>query len=256
MNLDVALAFSQDCARLGPKVDPLIFRMAKLTPEEARGASPMEFLVVCGILAVGARVAADDQSHWADEALALFEAKADDLRFRVRDAVPLALAMMGSKMKGELVTRTVPWMDRYFHAAAVIRALAEPLWLETFTARDADSAIDLLHVAFLLCHDAPRSAVRYPGHKALMEALASAPRAVAKRFPQKMFERFITWATYVTVPELRDVILTNISGPELKKTWGHEIARVRDAIEQGKKPPRDPTLIRHGTRGRGKKQAR
>src|SRR5690348_15883768 len=62
MNLDLALTFAEECVRLGPKVDPLAYRMADLPPDEARGASPKEFLSVCGVLAVGARAAAAKES--------------------------------------------------------------------------------------------------------------------------------------------------------------------------------------------------
>jgi hypothetical protein len=191
-----------------------------------------------------------------ERALAVLEEKADDPRFRVRDAVPFALAMIGSKMKDDLGDRLESWMDRYFHAAAVIRALAEPKWLETFPLEDYYQPINLLHFAFVLAHEAPRSAFRYPGHKALVEALGTVPRAVARRFSQQMFDRYAIWAEWVKIPELRAAILENIADPQMKRPFGDEIKRIKELIEEGKGPPRDPTIIRHGTRGRGKKRSR
>src|SRR5438874_1413475 len=90
MNEKLALEFSQECMRLGPKVDALAYRMAELPRDEARGASPKEFLSVCGVLGVTARAVAAKENAARDRALALLEAKADDPRFRVREAVPLA----------------------------------------------------------------------------------------------------------------------------------------------------------------------
>lgn len=265
VNTTLAVAFAHECARIGREADELAYRMANLPPDEARGASGKEFLSVCGVLAVGARamVAKDaprdprrGESSVRDRALALLEEKADDPRFRVRDAVPLALAMMGHEMKDDLADRVESWMDRYFHAAAVIRALAEPAWLETFGHDDYYQPIHLLHSAFVLAHEAPRSAFRYPGHKALVEALGTAPRGVARRFSQQMFDRYAIWAEYVKVPELREAILLNIADSQMKKPFREEIARIKELIEIGKGPPRDPTIIRHGTRGRGKKRDR
>ncbi len=254
VNMNLGVAFAQECARIGSKVDELAFAMANLPPDEARGASGKEFLSVCGVLAIGARaVTAKDLR---DRALALLEEKADDVRFRVRDAVPFALAMMGSKMGEDLGEKVESWMDRYFHAAAVIRALAEPMWLETYAYEEFHQPINLLHDAFMLAHEAPRSAFRYPGHKALVEALGSAPKAVARRFSQQMFDRYRIWAEYVKVPELRDAILSNIDDTQMKKSFRDEIKDIKELVETSKGPPRDPTIIRHGTRGRGKKRDR
>jgi hypothetical protein len=255
VNLPLAVDFAQASARLGPKVDTLAYAMANLPPDEARGASTKEFLSVCGVLAVGARATSARESAVRDRALVLLEERADDPRFRVRDAVPLALAMLGSKMEDDLAERVESWMDRYFHAAAVLRALAEPSWLETFPAESYAAPINLLHDAFLLAEGAPRSAARYPGHKALVDALGAAPKALAKRFGMPMFDRLAIWAENVKMPELREVILANLDDSQLKKPFANEIRRIKGLVEGSKKPPRDPTRIVHGTRGRGKKRS-
>lgn len=255
MNMHLALAFGHECARIGPRADDLAYRMASLPPDEARGASPKEFLSVCGVLAVALLAAHAEDDHSRERALALLEERADDLRFRVRESVPIALAALGHRMGGELAARLGPWMDRYFHAAAVILALADPSWLETFDVAEHVVPIRLLDRAFVLAHDAPRSAARYPGHKALVEALELAPNALAKRFGIPMFEALQRWAEDVKLPELRAVILANLEDPRLKKPFSNEIRRIKESVEAGKKPPRDPTRIVHGTRGRGKKRS-
>jgi hypothetical protein len=256
VNTSLAQAFAHDCAALGARADELAYRMASLHPDEARGASGKEFLTFCGVLAIGERAASAKDRAVRDRALAMLEERADDVRFRVRDAVPLALAAMGRTMKAELAERLAPWMDRYFHAAAVLRALAEPSWLESFGPDESAPVLEHLQSAFDLAHDAPRSAFRYPGHKALVEALGAAPRAIARRFAQPMFELYTAWAERVKVPELRDAILGNLDDTQMKKAFKGEITRVKGLVEASKGPPRDPTLIRRGTRGRGKKRDR
>ena len=256
VNMNLAVAFAYECASIGPKTDDLAYAMANLPPDEARGASGKEFLSVCGVLAVGNRAMVAKENAVRDRALVLLEEKADDPRFRVRDAVPLALAMMGQKMKADLADRVEPWMDRYFQATAVIRALSEPIWLETFAHDAYYQPINLLDSAFVLAHEAPRSAFRYPGHKALVEALGWVPKAVARRFSQQMFDRYAIWAEGVKIPELRDAILQNIDDTQMKKSFREEIKRIKELVETSKGPPRDPTIIRHGTRGRGKKRDR
>lgn len=256
MNLNLALAFAHECVALGPKADAVANQMAQLPPDEARGASGKEFLSVCGVLAVTARAASATDRATRDRVISLLEEKAEDPRFRVRDAVPIALAMLGAKMKGDLAERMPGWMDRYFQAAAVLRALAEPSWLETFPVSEAERPLELLQAAFDLAHDAPRSAFRYPGHKALVEALGTVPKALARRFGSQMFELYGTWAKQVKIPELRDAILANVDDTQMKKSFGGEMKHVKQLVEDSKKPPRDPTLIRQGTRGRGKKRDR
>lgn len=256
MNDVLANAFAHECHALGPKVDELVYAMASLPPDEARGASGKEFLSVCGVLAIGARAASAKQPASRDRALELLEDKAEDPRFRVRDAVPLALASLGSVMKLELAERVSGWMDRYFQAAAVLRALAVPSWLETFATGAHAPVIELLHAAFVLAHEAPRSAFRYPGHKALVEALGQVPKAVARRFGASMYDQYKVWAGYVKIPELRDAILANLDDTQMKKSFGDEIKQVKELVEQGKTPPRDPTILRQGMRGRGKKHDR
>jgi hypothetical protein len=256
INLPLALAFAHECVRAGASADPLIEILVKLEPNEARGASGKEFLSVCGVLALGQRAASVREPKMFANALRLLEEKADDLRFHVRDAVPLALASIGSVLKRDLCTHLEPWMDRYFHAGAVLLALAQPTWLETFGPDDHAPIVALFEAAFTLAHDAPRSAFRYPGHKALLDALCVAPKAVARRCSQAMFDLYARWARAVKVPELRDAILANLSDTQQKKAFGEQMVHIKALVEQSKPPPRDPTILRHGTRGRGKKRSR
>lgn len=257
MNTELALHFASECVRVEKSealdLSALLTQMTSLPADEARGASSKEFLVVAGVLASVARAAKRDPKEH-ERALTMLEERADDLRFRVRDAVPLGLATLGGVMGPPLAERVQPWMDRYFHAAAVLLALSEPEWLERF--RDDASAEPLrrLDEAFTLAHDAPRSAARYPGHKALLDALGLAPTALAKRFGIPVFELLEAWAERVKVPELREIISANVRDTSFKRSFAGSIHTVREKVEGSKKPPRDPTRIVHGTRGRGRKR--
>ncbi|MBX3234080.1 MAG: hypothetical protein KIT84_06530 [Labilithrix sp.] len=255
-NLPLALDFAHACAGLGAESDGLAYAMANDPPDERRGATAREFLAMCGVLAVAARAQIAKEDAVRERALELLEAHADDVRFRVRDAVPLGLAMLGTKMRTALAEPLEGWMDRYFHAAAVLRALADPSWLETFAPAEHAAPLALLDAAFVLAHDAPRSAVRYPGHKSLVEAIAIAPRAAAKRFGRPVFDLLARWSEGVKIPDLRAAILANLEDAAMKKPFAEEIKKVRALVEGSKAPPRDPTRIVPGMRQRGKKQRR
>jgi hypothetical protein len=228
--------------------------MANEPPSEMRGATAKEFLALCGVLAVAARAQVD--ASMRDKALVLLEERAEDPRFRVRDAVPIGLAMLGTKMHAELATRVAHWTDRYFQAAAVLRALADRTWLETFAPNEGELPIRLLDESFHLAADAPRSDSRYPGHKALVEALGYVPKAFIKRFGRAMFDQLAEWAPDVKMPELREAILANLDDSHFKKPFADEIKNVKALVESSKAPPRDPTRIIQGMRSRGKKRDR
>lgn len=253
-NLKLAMEFAETCAHAGPSADALAYAMANEPPQELRGATAKEFLAMCGVLAVVAR--AQREAPLRDKAIALLEERADDPRFRVRDAVPIGLAMLGAKMHAELAERVEPWMDRYFQATAVIRALTDRSWLETFAQSEGELPIRLLDAGFQLAANAPRSDARYPGHKALVEVLAYAPKAFAKRFGMPMFDQLATWSTDVKMPELREAILANLDDAQLKKPFANEIRKIKTLVEGSKAPPRDPTKLIAGMRSRGKKRDR
>jgi hypothetical protein len=250
MNMPLAIAFADACVAAGGKADAVAYALASLPPDEARGASPKEFLTVAGVLAVAARAARDPSA--TRRAFDLLEQKAEDPRFRVRDAVPVALAALGSTSQ-DVAQWIEPWMDRYFHAAAVLRAMAEKRWLETFG--PSDVPMRTIASAFQLAHDAPRSAFRYPGHKALIDALVVASQRFLRRFPMPMFDQLRKWADEARVPELRDVVRVCVTDPHTNRASSPEAKRVLAALGESATPPRDPTRIVHGTRGRGKKRS-
>ncbi len=250
-NLTVAQAFAAECAARGKAADRLLFTMAQLSPDAAPGASAREFLPMCGVLGLGARAAAD--AGMRGRVLAHLHDAAEDVRFRVRDAAAMALATIGEKQGDALLREVASWMDGYFQAAAVLTALADARWLSAIT--DAAECASRLDEAFVLARDAPRSAARWPGRKALVEMLGVAPAAVAARFGVAIFDRLAAWST-TEQPELREAIEKNLRGTKLAGRFADEIARVRRALDASKAIPRDPTRLVQGMRSRGKKRGR
>jgi hypothetical protein len=251
MNTHVASAFAHDCAHKGWLADRLLFDMASLHADVAPGATEREFLPVCGVLGLGARAA--DERKIRKKVLALLHDAAEDLRFRVREAVPQALARIGEKMGDALVPELRGWTDGFFQAAAAILALADPKWLMTLT--DAGPVLERLDEAYALVKDAPRSASRYPGFKALVDALGAAPAGIAARFGVPVFDQLARWSN-TEMPELRGAVEATLRSSRLTGKFPAELARVREALVASVPAPRDPTIIVHGTRGRGKKRGR
>ncbi|MSP26540.1 MAG: hypothetical protein EXR75_15610 [Myxococcales bacterium] len=246
VNVHTVDNFARACAARGAGADPLVAVMARLDTYEAAGATDREILPVCAVAALGARGAKDVST--VEHALAVLHVCADDTRFRVREAVPEALARLGGACGDGLVAKLDGWMGGYFQAAAVLTALATPSWLDTL--KDCDGALARLDQAWTLACEAPRSAARYPGFKSLLEALASSPARMARKFRTPVFDALVRWAR-VEEPALRDAIAANLRGPKIAGHFAAEAERVRRALEASAPIPRDPTLKVQGTRQRG-----
>jgi hypothetical protein len=251
INADLVDAFAQACRSRGSRADAVALAMARMTADDAPGATAREFLPVCGVHALAARATADAAVR--GRFVAELHARADDLRFRVRDAVIEGLARVGGAAGDALVIDVASWMDGYFHAAAVVRALAHEAWLPAI--HDVGAVVSRLDEAFALARDAPRAAARWPGHKALMEALGDAPGAVAVRFGVPVFDLFVRWAAEEH-PPLREALATTLRYRKLAGRFGPELARVQAAIKASTPARRNPDHDPGPTRDRSKNRRR
>jgi hypothetical protein len=229
-NLAVATAFATECAARGRAADRVLFDLATLSADLAPGATELEFLPLCGVLGLGMRASLDPKIR--ARALATLHDAAEDVRFRVRDAVPIALAHVGEAMGDALVRDLAGWTDGFFQASAALLALSDAKFLSTLT--EPGAVLDRLDEAFALARDAPRSAAR---------------------FGVPVFDRLARWAA-VEAPELRAAVEASLRSSRLAGRYAAEIARVRAALEASAPVPRDPTILVHGTRRRGKKRGR
>jgi hypothetical protein len=248
-NLELARIFADMCTMHGSKGEKLAKKMALLDADEAPGGTELEFLPVCGVLAAGACATANERSR--ADMLDVLHDRADDLRYRVRDAVVESLAKIGGVAGDALALDAAPWMDGYFHAAAIVRALAHENWLPHL--HDATIVTMRLDEAFTLAKDAPRAAARYPGRKALIDALSISPGLIAGRFGVRIFELFEKWSKVVD-PDLRVAIEKMISSKTLLSRYRDDVLRVEAAMKASAPVARDPRSYVGPTRQRGKKR--
>jgi hypothetical protein len=249
-NAALAATFAEACVAIGRAADPLATRLATLDADRAPGGSALEFLPVCGVTALGLRGAKDGSVR--ARVLATLHDCAEDLRWRVREAAIDALARIGEADADALVDAVATWTDGFFQAAAVLRALAQSRWLSHVTG--ADAALARLDEAFALARGAERASERYPGYKALVEALGIAPGAVAARFGPRAFDLLVRWAD-VKEPMLREAIEANLGG-RLASRYAEDVRRVREALAASAPTRRDPRTYVGPTRGRGRKRRR
>ena len=251
VNTELADAFAQACRSMAPRADAVALAMTRLSADEAPGGTAFEFLPVCGVHALGLRAAADPAVRVAF--VRELHARADDLRFRVRDAVVEALAKVGEAAGDALLADVASWMDGYFHAAAVLRALGHDTWQGSL--HDATAVVARLDEAFVLARDAPRAAARWPGHKALIETLAEIPARVAARFGVPVFDMLVRWST-TKDPVLREGVAAVLLSRKLASRFGPEMARLDAAIKATTPAPRNPDHDFGPSRDRSKNRRR
>jgi len=253
MNTVLAQAFASESAARGKAADKLIFEMSQLQ-ELTPGQSEREFLVACGVLAIGARATTEPKDlALRKKAIAVLHDASEDVRFRVREIVPLALGKLGAVMGDALVHELASWMDGFFQASAALLGMAQPNFLPKID--DVEAALARLDEGYFLAKNAARSTSRYPGRKALIDALGIAPGAFAARFGVPVFDHLVTWSN-TEDPELRSAIELSMKSEKLASRYAPELKRVRAALAAALPPPRDPTLAVQGMRGRGKKRGR
>lgn len=121
-NLELAKAFAQTA---GQRV---INDFASLTSDEAPSNSPEEFLAFCGVLGLG-RLAMEGKEQ-SEEKL---RKAASDGRWRIREAVAMALHMIGHFDMDRLIGIAAKWSDgNCYEQRAAVAGLCEPdlLWDE------------------------------------------------------------------------------------------------------------------------------
>jgi hypothetical protein len=251
MNTALAEALASACVQRGARADSVVLALARLSPSEAPGATALEFLPVCGLYALGARAAADQSVRGAF--LAELQAHAADVRFRCREAVIHALTRIGHEAGDGLVRDVVAWMDGYFHAAAVLRAVCSEAWIGKL--HDVDAVLARFDQAFALASGAPRAAARWPGYKELLLALEREPPRLALRFGAPVFGMLERWIK-AQDSVLREVVARGLGSPKLAGRYASEVEHVRRTVAAARPPPRNPDHDVGPTRDRSHKRRR
>jgi hypothetical protein len=249
VNLPLAKAFAGLCAT-GSRGPQLALRMASLSGDEAPGGTALEILPLSGVLAAGACAVAQPKSREA--MLAVIHDACDDVRYRVRDVVPLALAEIGARDGGALLRDLEPFLEGYFHAAAVLTALIEPTFLPRI--EDADAIVHVLRKALDLANAAPRAAARYPGYKALVVAIEQAIVPLAIRFGEPVLA--VVGGFRSEDPHLRATLERALADKKVRARFPEDHARALAGIRAQTKAPRDPRSAPRPTRKRGGGQRR
>jgi len=132
-NLELARAFAQEAS------PQLIRDFAKIGPEDARENTPRAYLAFCGTLGLGRLVLEGNTLLYAD-----LRTLASDPRWRIREAVAMAMQIVGEADPERLWTEVRVWSQgNWYEMRAAAAAVCEPRLLRTRTS--ARRALQLLN---------------------------------------------------------------------------------------------------------------
>jgi len=117
--------------------EALFMRYLEYTPDEAPVNSPYEFLAFCGVLGMG-RLLAEGR----EDVMAIIREHASDPRWRIREAVAMALQALGKADMERLLDEMRKWSKgNALEKRAAAAALCEPALL-----KEADVVAQVLHI--------------------------------------------------------------------------------------------------------------
>jgi hypothetical protein len=165
----------------------------ELTPAEAPSGTSREYLPVCGVAGIGRlMVEAGDDAGAREPLLGRLLAAASDPRWRVREAVAIALQRWGDAGMAPLLVATGPWAgssDRLVQRA-VVAALCEPRLLrDPTTAAQVVRTLDAITLTVAGAPDRPSEPYRV-----LRQALAYGWSVAVAADPLPGWAMFGRWA--------------------------------------------------------------
>lgn len=217
-NIELAHAF----AHIGTLMD--FKKLICLGPDEAEENTPEEFLTFCGVLGYGQYLA----KYHDGGLLKQLKERANDPRWRVREAVAMALQNVGKKNMPRLLRYAKSWSEgTYLEQRAAIAALCEPELLNKRA--DCLVVLDILDwvTATIVQNDDEKGS---EGYRVLKQALGYCWSVAVAALPEKgkpMMERWMKEKHPIVKSIMRENLkkkrLESID-PEWTANWFHRIS--------------------------------
>ena len=198
--------------------------LASLSPAAAPAGTALEFLPCCGLAAIGRLLAegADD----TPDLVARLRAAAGDGRWRVREAVAIALQRWGDADLPAMVAAVEPWAEgTLLEARAAVAAICEPRLLSM--PASVRAAVRILDAATTLLARSPTPRGE-PG-RVLGAALGYGWSIAVAADPSITLPVFTGW-TVVDDPDVRRMVRQNLGKARFAKASPEERARLAAAV--------------------------
>jgi hypothetical protein len=202
-NLELAQAF---CLEASPKQ---ILELAGIGPDEAPENTPRAFLAFCGVMGLGKLIA-----HGDARPLARLRGCASDPRWRIREAVAMALQLIGDADVQLLIKEVRPWArGNWYEKRAAAAGLCEPRLLKSATATGATlRLLDGITASMLRAQDRSDEAFR-----TLRQGMAYCWSVAVAASPVQGRPFFEKWLT-TDDPDILWVLRQNLSKSRLTRT--------------------------------------
>lgn len=183
-------------------------RLLEYSPERAPGGSREEFLAACGAAGLGASIARGEEGLWEK-----LRALASDPRWRVREAVAMALQRVGDRDMACLLRELGAWVaGGPLERRAVAAGLCEPRLLGNDAhARKVLGVLD--HITRSLARETDR---RSEAFRVLRQALGYCWSVAIVASPEEGKRRFERWAGSPD-PDIRWVVRENLGKKRLQR---------------------------------------
>jgi hypothetical protein len=202
-------------------------RFLKYTPQRAPANTPHEFLAFCGVLGLGAPAARGDERAWQR-----LQQLAGDPRWRLREAVAMALQYVGRSDMAMLLSRMRVWLGG---PPLVQRALAAGLCEPDLLTRERDVAHVLRFLARITAQfvkpkpkDDDRLVLRQALGYCWSVAVAAQPT-----IGKPAFERLIPPAS----PDVRWIVKENLGKHRLARMDAAWVARCQHRLATSRVTP-------------------
>lgn len=216
-NLELAQVFADEASL------SQIEEFLSIPPRRAPENSPQVFLIFCGLTALGKRIA-----HGELQQLKRLRTYASDPRWRVREAVAIALQYVGDSSMKSLLQSLRTWRaGNWYEKRAVAAALAEPRLLKV-----SSSALEVLRILDAFTSDiASAHDARNESFKVLRQtmgyawsvAVVAAPTA-GKTFMEK-------WCRS-SDPNVLWIMKENLKKSRLTRMDAKWVRRLRSALQR------------------------
>lgn len=230
-NLEIAAAFAEAVRGVGAErgaVWTLCAGWADLPPEQAPANDPKEFLAFCGVRGVGAL--GESSAARAREALVLLRRLARDPRWRVREAVAMAIQGLVAAQERPVLRDLEGWVapGAWLEMRAVAAGLAEPRIL-----RERPVA-----VAALRAHERILNLVRKADDRTaeafrlLRQCLAYSASVVVAAAPEDGFH-WLAKAAATQDDDVRWIVRENLKKGRLVGHFPEAVGRVQAVLRRG-----------------------
>lgn len=205
--------------------EDLFFELVKPTAGEAPVNDPREFLVFCGTLGLGTLTVQGNI-----QAIPTLKKLAADSRWRIREAVAMALQKYGAVYPDKLIVEMNAWSrGSFLEQRASIAALCEPSFL-----KERAHALETIQILNRVTESLVRDKQKNEEFRILRNGLAYCWSVAVAELPAKGQSEMEKWMTR-TDPDVRWVMKENLKktrlirmNPAWTERWAQAVGHVPD----------------------------